>query len=115
MSHALGTHPSLESGPSPEQARALLANAREGTRRLVAAPSGFKARGFVEADWQWLVSLCDASVRDAYVNTIPEEGGMEGSIFTQERRATRSAADRWTQSLLDGFRDVAPSPGPSGG
>ena len=77
------------------KARALLANAREGARLLVRAPDGFVARGFRDADWRWLIGLCDDDVR-----------ANAEQILSEERRRTRAACDAWTQALLDGFRDV---------
>ena len=77
------------------EARALLANAREGARLLVRAPDGFVARGFRDADWRWLIGLCDDDVR-----------ANAEQILSEERRRTRAACDAWTQALLDGFRDV---------
>ena len=59
------------------------------------APDGFVARGFRDADWRWLIGLCDDDVR-----------ANAEQILSEERRRTRAACDAWTQALLDGFRDV---------
>ena len=86
----------------------LLENAKEGARLLVrGAPEGFSTRSFTEADWRWIVSLCDKGVQDAYLGDL----AAAGTLFTPERRETRAAADRWTQALLDGFRGAADSAG----
>ena len=87
-------------GRAVETALKLMANAREGSALLCSgAPPLFSTRAMAAPDWDWLLSLTDPTVQDAWRG----DGGAS-PLFSDERRAVRRAADAWTASLFDKYR-----------
>ena len=75
-----------------ERARRLLANAREGTRRLVAgaggetsSSSGVSLESFDDSDWDFVLSVCDERTRELY------DSGAEP--FTAEVKGRRAEGE----------------------
>jgi len=81
-------------------------SAREGMRMLLA--EGVTMRAFLPKDWAFLVSLCDADVRDAFARR-----GTEGSPFTRLHMGLRRAMDEYLAQYIvsdwvnDGATDAA--------
>ena len=76
-----------------------MANAREGSALLCSgAPPLFTTRSMAAHDWDWLLSLTDPAVQDAWRES------EASPLFSDERRKVRRAADAWTASLFDKYR-----------
>ena len=76
-------------------------SAREGMRMLLA--EGITMRGMCEADWAFLVSLCDPDVQRAYA-----QRGKEGSPFTLLHLGLRNAMDAYLSRYIEAEWRVRP-------
>lgn len=102
--HGRGRRGSMRGGQEDRQAsihraRALLANAREGTRRLVsaeAAANGVTLDAFSEEDWTFILSLAEPNVAAAHANGH--------APFTVDFKATRAQLDAFTRQVFDAHR-----------
>ena len=81
------------------RAHDLLRSAREGTSLLMSASAmdqGVTLSAFCEADWRYLLSLCEPALADLHARDAPP--------FTTEVKSMRATLDRFTQSVYDSFR-----------
>ena len=84
-----------------ERARRLLANAREGTRRLTTASAeGVSLEAFSEEDWAFVLGVCEPSIEAAYAAAAPP--------FTPDVKARRALLDAFTKQTFDVHRPPAP-------
>ena len=84
---------------SIKRARRMLANAREGTRKLVTQEAdgrGVSLAAFDEHDWQFLLGICDDALRRQFE--------ASEAPFTLEVKAKRAKLDAFTKSVFDAYR-----------
>lgn len=85
------------------------ASGQEGMRMLLSTP-GVVLRAMGEADWTFLVTLCDGSVRDAYHRRC-----QPGSSFTRAHVALRRKLDAYVADFIQKLTaapNTAPTPAP---